>query len=83
MAGERSALAYRCRGYPNPELTRFVTLAEMPATLANRALTLASLFRARSVYDFFFLALAEELGCELSTSGVNASGGRFRRRFRS
>jgi predicted nucleic acid-binding protein len=50
------------------ELRRFVDLAEMTPALSNRALSLAHRFGSRSVDDFYFLALAEELECELWTA---------------
>lgn len=50
------------------EVARFVTFVQVPFAHSLRALELAHRHRSRSIYDFAFLALAEELGCELWTA---------------
>jgi predicted nucleic acid-binding protein len=50
------------------ELPRFLMFSEITTGLCRRALALALSVRSRAIYDFYFVALAEELGCELWTA---------------
>jgi predicted nucleic acid-binding protein len=50
------------------ELPRFVRIHKSSLDHSKRALTLCHQFGHRSVYDMHFLALAEELECELWTA---------------
>lgn len=50
------------------QLPRFVTVVESRSKLTSRALTLAFDVGHRSIYDMLYVALAEELDCELWTA---------------
>jgi predicted nucleic acid-binding protein len=50
------------------ELSRFVRYSDATVRLSQRALALAYQFKKRAIYDMHFLALAEELECELWTA---------------
>jgi len=51
-----------------PSLPRYVEFVDLTLVHAQRALTIANAVGSRAVYDFYYVALAEELGCEFWTA---------------